>query len=311
MSTTDRIHRSPRRLAALVAAGALLATACGGDGNDGESANRERAGTTADAVTTDQTPTAPDATTSVDTSGSATTVVVTTDTTPPAPATTAAPTTAAPATAALATTVPVATTAAPATDTTAAVVTSEATEAELIDLFEDYRTALLTGDGPTGASYLSANTVAWYDELADHARTADEDAVLNTLTISDALSVLAFRSSVDRVLLLGADGRSLLIEGIRQGLIGDNVATLNLSAVTIDGNEAVGIVNGQPGLFYVLDDDGWKLDLQAVTAQLDAAPENLVIRELSGGTADTREELFELVALGLGTTLDELTTPLT
>lgn len=228
------------------------------------------------------------------------------DSVPSAATVTAAETTQAP------TTEVQATTEATATTTTTVVADPLADfETDVLAAFEKYREELLAEDGQDAVGSVTASTLDWYGEILEGARTADEAALLEELSLGDALGVVAMRGSLSDEIASIADGEELFVRGVEEGLVGSDVATMQLDRVQPgEDGEAFGVVGGFPLMRFMKEDGVWRVDLEATSdAIFSAAPEDQMIQSLTGGSGVTRLELFESLALFYGTSWDSLRQP--
>jgi hypothetical protein len=135
--------------------------------------------------------------------------------------------------------------------------------------FSRYKSAILH-DNPDGAlDYVASRTITYYDRILDLVRNAGE-AQVKSLPLLDKLMVLTVRHKIDREKLLTFDGKALLEEVIRTGLLGKNsVANLSVGEVIVENEFARGQLqtNGTsvPGYFHFYrEEEKWKIDLTSI-----------------------------------------------
>ena len=183
-------------------------------------------------------------------------------------------------------------------------------EAAVSAAFERYRLALLDQD-PTGASAaVVTDTFVFYQEILDRSLDAGPEQLLEDLPFSTSFNVVVSRGLLGDELLDVADGRRLFEVGVERGFIGDAVATIELESIRVAGDEAVGIVGGLPVVRLVRTDGQWLVDLPYITRFALDDNEDAVVEGLTGRPDIGRAELFELVAIGYGSTWAELGLPL-
>ena len=157
---------------------------------------------------------------------------------------------------------------------------------------------------------MTDGTIDWYEELLRDGIEADSE-VLSSLTLSQAMSILAMRSALGAELLDVADGRELFVIAVERGLVGDDVANTMLDRVERgdDASEAFGILDGFEVFRFERDDDEWRLDL---TYTLRAMDENeaATIAALSGDPTLPFDAFLEQLASLLGSSWSELSQPL-
>ncbi|MGI9614773.1 MAG: hypothetical protein ACR2QO_17815, partial [Acidimicrobiales bacterium] len=83
----------------------------------------------------------------------------------------------------------------------------DAVGAELRDVFNGYRQALVTRDGEAAVVYVSPSTIEWYGGLLDLGLRADADVLETEAALGDAMSVVPIRARFGDELATFADGR--------------------------------------------------------------------------------------------------------
>ncbi len=174
--------------------------------------------------------------------------------------------------------------------------------------FEAYRSAILATDGAAAVELVTPSTIEWYDRLLVASREAGPSELLETLPILDALSVLSTRISLRADLASIEDGRELFVIGVEQGLIGDDVQTLEIDRYRIDPLDALGYVDDVPAIRLERRDADWLVDLTHIGRLIEESGEESFIAGITGGSTD-RQELFEGVAFIRGTTWEEVSQP--
>lgn len=133
-------------------------------------------------------------------------------------------------------------------------------------VFNAYKTAVLSQDGEVAVTYLSSNSVDYYDMLIQNIVEADK-ATIQQLSSGAMLQVLAYRHLFLKEELLSFDGKTLFQGMVERQLFGnEELATLSVGQVAVKGNKAKGqmVVNGQDSpIFFDFQKEttGWKIDV--------------------------------------------------
>jgi hypothetical protein len=207
---------------------------------------------------------------------------------------------------------PPSTTAPPAaTASTAAEAGGDGQEQEAEAAFELYRAALEARDGAAAVAHLSAGTLDWYEEARVHALSAGEDVLLGEIPLLQAIAVIRLRAEIGEELRT-MTAEDVVVRGVDAGWVGDSVAVTTLDGVELgQEGEAFGLLDGFPLFRLVQEGAAWKVDLPYTMDQtVELAGEELLIQQLSGGEAATREELFTILAPAFGTTWEQASQPL-
>ena len=139
-------------------------------------------------------------------------------------------------------------------------------EAEVVDAFASYRTALIDRDGRRVAELVADPTAAYYGEMADLALSARR-ADLQRRRILDKLTALYLRHLVPPGRLAEMDGREVIAFAVAGGLINDSsVETVEPIDVEVDGATALMDIeiDGEMAPFSLTfrrEDAGWRIDL--------------------------------------------------
>ncbi|MGH9182029.1 MAG: hypothetical protein ACRDY5_09985, partial [Acidimicrobiales bacterium] len=139
-------------------------------------------------------------------------------------------------------------------------------EADVRLAFATYREALLAGDGRTALATVTADTVAYFADMAAlGARGGPEEIAART--VGDRFFVTLVRQQVPRDALAGMSGEDLLVYGVENGLIGaETVAELDLGDIRVGARSALAEVltagSALGARYRFLEEDGaWKVDL--------------------------------------------------
>jgi hypothetical protein len=110
--------------------------------------------------------------------------------------------------------------------------------AAIRDLFDRYKTALLTGDGATAARLVDTETFRYFEEIKALTLTGGEDAVRQRPFV-DRLLIVTMRHELPAAELEGMDLEGLLKHAIDAGWIGkQSIMGLGIGDITVDGEEA-------------------------------------------------------------------------
>jgi hypothetical protein len=133
--------------------------------------------------------------------------------------------------------------------------------------FLAYKSAILASDGAAAADLVTQGSRELYRRYAVDAATLDRDG-LDQLHVTDRVSVLLLRHSLQRSALESMSGGEVIAYSVDQGWIGkDSVARLNLGNFQVDGNAASGVVLDAAGrespfkLEFLKEEGRWRLDL--------------------------------------------------
>ncbi len=133
--------------------------------------------------------------------------------------------------------------------------------------FQDYKVAVLNGDGVAAAALVTQQTYDYYGQIADHALPLDQGG-LNKLHVMDRMAVLQLRYQMSRAQLESMSGAEIVAYAVDQGWIGkDGVSRLQVGPFTVNGDTASAAALGGDGqetslrLHFVKEGDRWRLDL--------------------------------------------------
>ena len=152
------------------------------------------------------------------------------------------------------------------------------------DVFDNYRSALLAGDGAAAHGFLSQSSIDFYVEMRDLALTAPR-AELEVRSLVDRLHVLTLRYVLAPQRLESMEPVDVVAYAVESGLIGQGtLQRQELDEITVEGDEAEATIlsEGSGTEFtysFVEDPGGWRMDLLGI---LDAANEtfrDLIERE--------------------------------
>jgi hypothetical protein len=113
--------------------------------------------------------------------------------------------------------------------------------AAIRDLFNRYKTALLSGDGATAARLVDTETFQYFEEIKALTLTGAEDAVRQRPFV-DRLLIVTMRHELPATELEGMDLEGLLEHAIDAGWIGkQSIMSLGIGEITVDGDEATAV----------------------------------------------------------------------
>jgi hypothetical protein len=124
----------------------------------------------------------------------------------------------------------------------AAVARAQADDVAAIrDLFNRYKTALLTGDGATAARLVDTETFQYFEEIKALTLTGAEDEVRQRPFV-DRLLIVTMRHELPAAELEGMDLEGLLKHAIDAGWIGkQSILGLGIGEITVDGDQATAV----------------------------------------------------------------------
>jgi hypothetical protein len=137
------------------------------------------------------------------------------------------------------------------------------------EIFDNYKSAIINGNGEEAVKYMDSRTIKYYSDILEHVKTSDSAAVEN-LNVLDKITVLSIRHRAPREDILNFDGKALVIFAFNSGMIGKNsVEKYSISSVAIDSSFAKAhfMANGNPTPFYFhfhKEEGKWKIDLNSL-----------------------------------------------
>ena len=119
-------------------------------------------------------------------------------------------------------------------------------QAEVRDVFNSYKNALLQGDGESAARLVDSDTLEYFRSIQSLALEGDAESV-KARAFVDRLLVVTMRHELDPETLAAMDLEDLLRHAIEAGWIAKaSILQLGIGEVTVEGEEAsaVALVNG-------------------------------------------------------------------
>ena len=164
-----------------------------------------------------------------------------------------------------------------------------------------YAAALDARDAEAASGSVDADTFVYYDDLRRAALRADREA-LERWDLMSIILVLQIRSALTRAELEQLDGRALFERAVTEGLVGEEVAAIELDEVWIadDGARAEVRIEGEPVVWLRRDPladppQPWRVDIPESIRALGPAIEAVVNdRVIADGKARTAMTFVEL-----------------
>lgn len=132
--------------------------------------------------------------------------------------------------------------------------------------FNAYKTAVLEHDGMLAVTYLSSNSIEYYDDIMEAVIYGTKET-LQSLSSGDLMQVLVLRRLFTKEELLSFDGKNLYQTMVDRQLMQEKeLAQITLGEVATKGRKAKGqaILEGQPSpIFFDFQKEStdWKLDI--------------------------------------------------
>jgi hypothetical protein len=136
----------------------------------------------------------------------------------------------------------------------------------VLQVFEDYRAALLRVDGAAAVDLVDAGTIDWYEDVLALALSASRSE-LNRLDALQKFMVLRLRLDLTKADLEALTGRSLFVYAVNNGwILGEEAKSMQLGRVEVQegAGEAWVSVEQAPDmpLFFLVKQDGhWRIAL--------------------------------------------------
>lgn len=170
---------------------------------------------------------------------------------------------------------------------------------EVVEVFEQYKEAVIDGDGPVAADLVTPKTYELYKNFLDLALDADE-AETRSLPFIDKMSVVMIRHRLEPIRVRQMTGKDLFEHGISDGWTSQK-STVDLVAdnVTIAGDQAwldikqlsTGMVAKKQFNLKKVGND-WKIDFVELLRKIGPALEH----QLSTQTSISQDEMVKLIA---------------
>jgi hypothetical protein len=163
----------------------------------------------------------------------------------------------------------------------------EKEEAEVLQAFAAYQSALLAGDSLAALNMVDMETVQWYQDVLDQALNAPRSE-LNQFTFSRKYTVLRVRHELSREELEAASGEEIFVRAVNQGWIDRaSVENVKLGQVQVqDGTATISaqlaaqlasqLAPEQPVFQLVKEYGQWRMALYKQLPPVDAAIEQMI-----------------------------------
>lgn len=157
----------------------------------------------------------------------------------------------------------------PADQIADAAVSTDSVKVAIQTCFQAYRSAILNNRSEEAASFVSARTFAYYQEILNQCRHSDSLTV-DALPLLDKFSTLLFRARIPKSVLATADGKTLFIYLLNNGMVSKESVTRNELGKIIYSElsaRAPLLVDGQAtpmALQFHQEAGAWKLDLTSL-----------------------------------------------
>jgi len=156
---------------------------------------------------------------------------------------------------------------------------SQTEQQKIIDVFKDYKSAILNDRGTEALKLIDKRTVDYYSGILIAIKQSDKEAI-DQLSLMDKLMILIIRQQVSNEEILKFSGESLLLYAFDNGMVGKNgVVDVDLGKVTVsdDFAKAQLIIKGKEEslYFHFYKEKDWKLNLTSLFPI-----SNIAIREM-------------------------------
>jgi len=141
----------------------------------------------------------------------------------------------------------------------------ESDTAAIENVFESYRSALVSRDGAAARDFVSASTIDYYGFLREIALNG-EPSESSQSTLIDRMSVYRIRVEWDAAELSNLSAADVFVYAVDDGWVGSNLGALDIGGIRVFGDSAtsVVVVNGQPqqwGFTFHRENGEWRIDL--------------------------------------------------
>lgn len=184
--------------------------------------------------------------------------------------------------------------------------TSSPEDVLIRETFEKYKTAILNDQGEEAVKYVDSRTLKYYGNILESVKNDNKEKV-NSLSISDRLSVLLIRQMASRQEIQSFDAKTFFVYFVNKGMVGKNgVANNSIGTIINSGNFAKGelVINKKNSTLYLhfyKENDMWKIDL---TSLLTIA--NIAVQQVIKTVGQSEEEfIFSSIEMVTGKKPDE------
>lgn len=144
--------------------------------------------------------------------------------------------------------------------------TNTSHEQELQQVYTNFKTAVVNGNGTEASKLISANTIRYYDSLLDLVLNADSSKLV-LAGLLEKFTVLAIRHTVDWGRLRAMDGKQLFIYAIENGMIGKDLSNYDVGRIEMKNENlatAELLIKGkqtQKNTNFYRENGRWRLDM--------------------------------------------------
>lgn len=148
--------------------------------------------------------------------------------------------------------------------------------------YNRYISSVTARNGTEAIKYVSKNIIAYYHHILEQSLHADS-ITISTLRLVDKICILLIRAEIDRAELKKMNAESLFIHSVNSGLVGDDIRSLALGTIEVQGTAATAYViyNGMktPYKFqFYMEENRWVFDIGS-TLKIAQNAFNELIRE--------------------------------
>lgn len=166
----------------------------------------------------------------------------------------------------------------------------EAEEGRVREAFGRYKDAILEKEGEVAAALISAETLAYYEDMRRLAVTAGP-AEIEGQSLGDRLIITLLRHEVGAEQLDGMSEDEVFILAVDRGMVGteETISAIDVGEITVEGDTATGVAvsQGQPsGISWEFrrEDGAWKIHFVELLELTDIALKQAASQS---GLADT------------------------
>lgn len=189
----------------------------------------------------------------------------------------------------------------PTTDTPASSTSDPLVEQEAIrETIRRYDAALVAREPAAASECVVEDTFAYYEDLRIAALRATREQLDNNWDLMSVILILQVRTKIMRPELEAMDGRALFEQGVRDGLVGQDVSDIALDEIWIDDDGHAEVrVEGSPVVWLRKTGEGdaerWRVDIPEMIRLLGPAVEAMVEeRVVADGKVRTALTFVEL-----------------
>ncbi|MFZ4455701.1 MAG: hypothetical protein ACOYOT_05715 [Bacteroidales bacterium] len=167
--------------------------------------------------------------------------------------------------------------------------------------YENYKAALLNDKGDEAIKYVDSNTIKYYTDILNFTKKLDSTNI-EILSIFDKVMILTIRQTISKEDILKFDGKSLLVYGIKSGMVEKNSFVNNsIGEVIIEDGVAKGqlISNGKKTsifLHFSKEAGTWKVDLTSLFSMF----ENALKKSAKESGQEENKFIFSLFEMAYG-----------